>query len=87
MIINTGYPVKVHELITEDGYILNIHRIPSQNLNKRPVLVMHGILSSAADFVVCGPTRALGILYKTVCVQCENRKIHNLKNNAQFFFY
>lgn len=62
MILNTGYPVKIHEVITDDGYILHVHQIPSKKLNKRPVLVMHGIMSSAADYVVCGPTKALGTI-------------------------
>ncbi len=28
LIESFGYPVEEHEVITEDGYILNIHRIP-----------------------------------------------------------
>lgn len=60
MISNASYPVEIHEITTEDGYILKLHRIPIHNSSKRPVLVMHGIISSAADYVVCGPKRALG---------------------------
>lgn len=41
-----------------DGYILGIHRIPfsnySRNSKREPVLMMHGLLSSSADWVAAG---------------------------------
>ncbi|KAJ8727886.1 hypothetical protein PYW08_016271 [Mythimna loreyi] len=61
-----GYPIEVHTVETSDGYILEAHRIPhgrDQNNDpsvKRPVVfVMHGLLSSSADFLVLGPGSAL----------------------------
>uniref|UniRef100_A0A2A4K5R5 Lipase n=1 Tax=Heliothis virescens TaxID=7102 RepID=A0A2A4K5R5_HELVI len=63
------YPVEVHNVTTEDGYILQMHRIPhGRDANndpnrKRPVVfVMHGLLSSSADFVIMGPGSALGYI-------------------------
>ncbi|XP_045487668.1 lipase 1 [Pieris rapae] len=63
-----GYPFEHHHVITQDGYILGLHRIPhgrdqNNTPGKRPaVLVMHGILSSSADFVLMGPGTALAYI-------------------------
>uniref|UniRef100_A0A1E1WJ86 Partial AB-hydrolase lipase domain-containing protein n=1 Tax=Pectinophora gossypiella TaxID=13191 RepID=A0A1E1WJ86_PECGO len=64
-----GYPLETHEVVTEDGYILEMHRIPhgrDQNNqpdpNKPVVIVMHGLLCSSADFVIMGPGTALGYI-------------------------
>lgn len=51
-----GYPLERHRITTEDGYILEIHRIPhglrnSQEKNKPVVLLQHGLLCSSADWV------------------------------------
>ncbi|XP_035709790.1 lipase 3 isoform X2 [Folsomia candida] len=52
IIRGNGYPVEVHNVITDDGFILEMHRIPrifpSQNM--LPVLLMHGNLQSSADW-------------------------------------
>lgn len=61
MIERQGYPVERHQNIkTEDGYLLEIQRIPhgknNQTRNNRPVvLLMHGLTSSSADWVNMGP--------------------------------
>lgn len=52
-----NYPAEEHRVITEDGYILEMHRVP--NPGRPAVLVMHGMLSSSADFVLMGPGIAL----------------------------
>lgn len=52
-----GYPAEEHFVTTEDGYILGMHRVP--NPGKPAVLVMHGMLSSSADFILMGPGIAL----------------------------
>ena len=56
-----GYPLQIHTVTTDDGYILNLHRIPnSQNKRKRPVVfLMHGILESSDTWVLMGPDKAL----------------------------
>lgn len=57
----------MHHVTTEDGYILEMHRVtgspddPSPK-NKPVVLVMHGMLSSSADFVLMGPNTALAYM-------------------------
>ncbi|CAH0584279.1 unnamed protein product [Chrysodeixis includens] len=63
------YPLEVHTVTTEDGYILEMHRIPhgrdaNNNPNqKRPVVfLMHGLLSSSADMIIMGPGSGLGYI-------------------------
>ncbi|XP_047993675.1 lipase 3-like [Leguminivora glycinivorella] len=63
------YPLEVHNVVTRDGYILTMHRIPhgrDQNNNpnvKKPVIfLMHGLLSSSADWVLMGPGCAFGYI-------------------------
>ncbi|KAL4714508.1 hypothetical protein ACJJTC_017571 [Scirpophaga incertulas] len=60
------YPVEVHTVVTSDRYVLTVHRIPhgrdrnNQPDQRRPaVLLMHGLLSSSADYIILGPERAL----------------------------
>lgn len=47
-----GYPLEEHEVRTEDGYILTVHRIPygrydvlDKEASRPAVLLMHGILT------------------------------------------
>merc|ERR1712179_581220 len=51
-----GYQAEEHFPITEDGYILGMHRIPrgkrnSEPLNRPPVLLMHGLMSSSSCWI------------------------------------
>lgn len=65
MIAQKGYPAETHTTITEDCYILELHRIP-RGLNvesdKPPVLLLHGILGSSADWVMASPEQSLGFM-------------------------
>ena len=66
MISREGYPAETHQVVTEDGYILTMHRIPytksSPQTDKRPaVYIQHGLTSSSADWLVAGPKKALGM--------------------------
>lgn len=45
---------------TPDGYILNVHRcvggpVSPPRAGKQVVFLMHGMLSSSADYVIMGP--------------------------------
>lgn len=53
-----GYSVDSHEVVTEDGYVLTMFRIPN---NGTAVFLMHGLLGSADDFVMAG--RESGLAY------------------------
>ncbi len=65
MVERAGYPVETHRVTTAaDGYILTMHRIPhGRRLNAtvgEPVLMLHGILCSSADWVMGEPEKSLG---------------------------
>ena len=67
MIADAGYPAETHDAVTKDGYILRLHRIPQEaggkyNTSRPTVFLMHGLLSSSADWVVTGPGKALAFL-------------------------
>ncbi|XP_044735400.1 lipase 3-like [Chrysoperla carnea] len=75
LITKYGYPVETHSVVTEDGYILGVHRIPNgkiennnytaekdNNINKPVVFLMIGLLCSSADWIIAGPGKALGYL-------------------------
>ncbi|CAG9786396.1 unnamed protein product [Diatraea saccharalis] len=67
LVTKYGYPIEIHEVTTSDGYKLTMHRIPygragnnDPNTPRPIVFLMHGLLSSSADFLVLGPGNALG---------------------------
>jgi pimeloyl-ACP methyl ester carboxylesterase len=71
LVIPFGYPLEEHVLITQDGYVLTLYRIPASPTSgtydpastKRPaVLLNHGLLDSCACFLLLGPGRALAFL-------------------------
>lgn len=59
-----GYTAEAHEVETEDGYLLTLHRIlpVTKRHKKYPVLLMHGFLATSGDFIVTGPEKALAFL-------------------------
>jgi pimeloyl-ACP methyl ester carboxylesterase len=61
LISKTGFSNEAHKVETSDGYVLKIHRIfPRQDKSRRgPVLLMHGFLGTAADYLISDPTMAL----------------------------
>jgi len=65
------YPVEEHEVETEDGYILKMHRIPGGRNNtgdeeedkaRQPIFLQHTILSSSADWVINYPNTSLAFV-------------------------
>ena len=66
IIANRGYPSEVHTVITDDGYILELHRIPrgrneaaDPTLKKRAVLLQHGLVGTSCDWVFNPPSNSL----------------------------
>lgn len=45
-------------MVTDDGYIITIHRIPLRGAI--PVLLMHGLFDASPTWVMPGPTKGLG---------------------------
>ena len=55
---DTTVQVEVHEVVTPDGYILQLHRIPpTPGAVSRPVFLQHGLLCSSACWVTNGRQR------------------------------
>ena len=83
-----GYPAEVYEVTTEDGYILELHRIPHGKNEKEKsatdklmtngsspvVFIQHGLMMTSADWVLAGPGKGLGNdLQKAI--HCSNYKV------------
>lgn len=67
LIASHGYPAESHTVVTDDGYILTIHRIPfpknsSNKSLKKTVLLHHGLLGSSADWIIPGPEKGLAYI-------------------------
>ncbi|KAL6960438.1 sterol esterase [Sarracenia purpurea var. burkii] len=62
-----GYKCQEFEVITDDGYILSMQRIPQGRAggnvnNKQPVLLQHGILADGYTWVSNSPDESLGMI-------------------------
>ncbi|XP_041969869.1 lipase 3-like [Aricia agestis] len=68
LIAANGYHSESHTIVTDDGYILTVHRIPyskkdeNKVVPKRTVLCHHGLLGSSVDWVMAGPEKGLGYI-------------------------
>merc|ERR1711860_210687 len=69
MIAHAGYPPEVHQVTTEDGYRLEMHRIPfgkrsplEPGVTRPVVYLQHGLLCSSADWVMGYDTKSLGYI-------------------------
>ena len=70
MIKTYGYPAESHKVLTEDGYILTMHRIPYSPKsvaapNKPAVFLQHGLIGTSADWLVLGPNMSIGKISST----------------------
>ncbi|VDO77116.1 unnamed protein product [Heligmosomoides polygyrus] len=65
MIQYWGYPVEIHHTTTQDGFILEMHRIPcGKGDSGRPVIFMqHGLESESSDWVNNLPYQSAGFLF------------------------
>ena len=65
-----GYPAETHKVLTRDGYILTMHRIPfgrhqssPKNATQRPVFYLqHPLMGSSSDWVINLPNQSLGFM-------------------------
>ncbi|KAL6740892.1 hypothetical protein Aduo_014200 [Ancylostoma duodenale] len=64
-----GYPVEEHQVVTSDGYILTLHRIPhgKKNANStavRPVVFLqHGLLCTSSIWLLNLPHQSAGFVF------------------------
>ena len=60
LIRSKGYPAEEHTVVTQDGYILTVHRIP--NPNKPAVFLQHGLLDASSTWVMNFADQSLGFI-------------------------
>uniref|UniRef100_A0A915D758 Uncharacterized protein n=1 Tax=Ditylenchus dipsaci TaxID=166011 RepID=A0A915D758_9BILA len=67
-----GYEAEIHQVVTSDGYILEMHRIPRGrhevntghlNTNKSVVFMQHGLLCTSSVWVMNLPHQSAGFLF------------------------
>ncbi|KAJ8675732.1 hypothetical protein QAD02_011518 [Eretmocerus hayati] len=61
MIRKEGYPSEAHVVLTDDGYLLTMHRIPGP-LGSPVVFLQHGLLASSSDWVIAGKNKSLAYI-------------------------
>uniref|UniRef100_A0A146LJT0 Gastric triacylglycerol lipase n=1 Tax=Lygus hesperus TaxID=30085 RepID=A0A146LJT0_LYGHE len=66
LVLSQGYPLEEYEVVTEDGYILTVFRIPygknQTSSPKTPLLLQHGLFSTSASWVISEPYKGLGFV-------------------------
>lgn len=64
LIKSAGYKGAAYRVVTEDGYILKVHRVMPVNgvSTKPPVFLQHGLFVASSDFLLTGKKIALAYL-------------------------
>ncbi|KAL0110610.1 hypothetical protein PUN28_013890 [Cardiocondyla obscurior] len=70
LVTKYGYPLEIHDIVAEDGYALQLHRVPhgrddeaeSKSKIKTPILLVHGLGGSSADWILMGPGKSLAYI-------------------------
>ncbi|KAG0444947.1 hypothetical protein HPB47_013192 [Ixodes persulcatus] len=66
LINKQGYPFERHDVVTRDGYIIEMHRIPQgrtpcpEPCQREPIFVMTALLTASSSWVLDFPTQSLG---------------------------
>ncbi|KAF2077849.1 hypothetical protein CYY_000811 [Polysphondylium violaceum] len=66
IVASYGYPIEKHSVLTTDGYILTVHRIPfgknGKTSNNKPILLQHGLCDSSFTWIFNLPGYGLGYI-------------------------
>lgn len=68
IIVKYGYKTETYRRETYDGFVVEMHRITASPISGRfdpskpPVLLIHGLLGSSADWIMTGPQNGLPYL-------------------------
>nr|CAH0102067.1 unnamed protein product [Daphnia galeata] len=66
-----GYPVEIHHVVTDDGYILELHRIPfgrretrfeNSTLQRKPVFLQHGMMATDHFWLLSSSNNSLAYI-------------------------
>jgi lysosomal acid lipase/cholesteryl ester hydrolase len=64
LIKTAGYKGAAYRVVTEDGYVLKVHRVKPTNgvSSKPPVFLQHGLFVASSDYLITGKKIALAYL-------------------------
>jgi hypothetical protein len=68
LVSKKGYPLETYEAVTEDGYILTVHRIPhgvqrnTEKGNKPVVYLQHGITLASNSFAILNANESMAFI-------------------------
>ena len=64
LVHSRGFALEIHSVVTEDGYMLSIHRLVPKSYSaknytttRKPVIVQHGLFGASTDFLINSPHR------------------------------
>ncbi|KAH9384532.1 hypothetical protein HPB48_026540 [Haemaphysalis longicornis] len=86
IIADKGYPVEEHAVVTKDGYILYIQRIPygrkGRGQRRRPVaFLQHGLVDASVDWVINYPQQSLDSLVQAAS---EDGNVQEVSNHIAY---
>ena len=59
LVLSKGIPFEASAVVTEDGHILQMHRLPRKNPRGFPVLILHGLLQASDYFLLDSRNQSL----------------------------
>ncbi|XP_046459313.1 gastric triacylglycerol lipase-like [Daphnia pulex] len=66
-----GYPIEIHHVVTDDGYILELHRIPfgscetcfkNRTIRRKPVFLQHGMMTTDHTWLFSSSNNSLAYI-------------------------
>lgn len=90
LVTGEGFPYEKHTVTTSDGFILTLHRIPSQG---PPVLLQHGVLDSGSSWVFTDAENSLAYMLSQAgfdvwlgnCRGASKHHVHHAYDDPEFW--